>query len=234
MFTFPIGLFQQLSNNNNFSTKLLLHFDGVNNSSTFADSANNLPVFISGNTIISTVQNKFGGSSGYFDGNSSYIYVDSNEFNFGTSDFTIEAFIYLEELGKFGHTIFSKLLNNQYSRYAFYIDYTDKINFIQQDDFGNTVFALTSLSTIVLQTWTHVAVSRSGNNFYLFVDGVLEVSNNNNIAISGTNGTFKIGALDPSNPPYDMYFHGYIDEFRVSSSAIYTNNFIPPTGAFDS
>ena len=72
---------------------LLLHMNGTDGSSTFTDSssANNVPTNY--NVSIETEQYKFGGSSAYFDGNDYLSYADSDQWHFGSGDFTIEAWV---------------------------------------------------------------------------------------------------------------------------------------------
>ena len=74
-------------------TKLLLHFDGTDGSTTFVDSSpSGKTVTAVGNAQIDTAQYKFGGASGLFDGNGDYLSVpDSDDWYFGTGDFTIDA-----------------------------------------------------------------------------------------------------------------------------------------------
>jgi len=71
-------------------TKLLLHMDGADGSTTFTDEAGHT-VTANGNAQIDTAQNVFGGASGLFDGSSGYLTVpDSEDWNFGTGDFTFD------------------------------------------------------------------------------------------------------------------------------------------------
>src|SRR3990167_7743345 len=58
-------------------TKLLLHMDGTNGSTTFTDEIGKT-VTANGNAQISTAQSKFGGASGLFNGAGDWIDVPSN------------------------------------------------------------------------------------------------------------------------------------------------------------
>jgi hypothetical protein len=67
-------------------------------------------------------------------------------------------------------------------------------------------------------TWTHVAVTRSGSTFRLFINGT-EVATYSN-AGSVNSGPLNIGSS----------YAGYISDSRtVKGSAVYTSNFTPPT-----
>ena len=61
----------------------------------------NNPITANGDAQISTTQSKFGGSSMYFDGTGDYIEVPSStDLFFGSSDFTIECWVYFNSLQK--------------------------------------------------------------------------------------------------------------------------------------
>jgi len=69
-------------------------------------------------------------------------------------------------------------------------------------------------------TWHHIAYVKDGAAYYVYTDGVLKGSGTGS-AGSGTNysGTYTIGRQkDAAN----LEFNGYIDEFRLSDSALYT------------
>jgi len=87
-----------------------------------------------------------------------------------------------------------------------------------------------SLST---NTWTHVAITRSGTTVYYFINGTSV----------GSTGTASGPLMTPVSPLYigrdsgspsaDGYFNGYIDEFRITNGvARYTGNFTPPATTF--
>ena len=78
---------------------------------------------------------------------------------------------------------------------------------------GNIFTGTTSYS---LNTWTHIAVSRSGNSLNLYIDGNQEgssVTNTSNISTGSSNGieiARWIGISDPE------HFTGYIQDLRVT------------------
>ena len=75
---------------------------------------------------------------------------------------------------------------------------------------GDTDWGSTSLT---LNAWHHIAISRSGNNWYGFVDGVLDQSFTSSATLSSYGGTINIGHWDSS---YTKLPKGYIDNFRVT------------------
>ncbi|MEY2985839.1 MAG: Synechococcus phage, partial [Candidatus Parcubacteria bacterium] len=87
------------SNYNNVA--LLINGNGTNGSTSIIDSSSNSnTVTAFGNSQISNAQSKFGGSSIYFDGSGDYLNIGYNggAFDFGSSDWTVEFWIYLPSL----------------------------------------------------------------------------------------------------------------------------------------
>jgi len=70
-------------------TKLMLHMEGSGNS--FTDSAASKTVTANGDVTQTTAQFKWGSSSTVFDGSGDYLSLaDSDDWNFGSGDFTID------------------------------------------------------------------------------------------------------------------------------------------------
>ena len=89
-------------------------------------------------------------------------------------------------------------------------------------------------TAVSADTWYHVAVTRSGNTWRLFLNGTVEdtITNSTNIVDGGADGLI-VGALAGgiSGGPYS-YMDGYIDDVRVTvGHARYTSNFTAPTSA---
>jgi hypothetical protein len=90
--------------------------------------------------------------------------------------------------------------------------------------------SVTSTGTIPATTWTHIAVTKSGNTVRLFINGVIDGSN----AAFGT-GTVNTQALriGVDNTNAAGFFNGYIDDLRITRGfARYTANFTPSASAF--
>ena len=89
-------------------------------------------------------------------------------------------------------------------------------------------------TTVSADTWYHVAVTRSGNTWRLFLNGTVEdtITNSTDIVDGGADGLI-VGALAGgiAGGPYN-YMDGYIDDVRVTvGHARYTSNFTAPTSA---
>ncbi len=93
--------------------------------------------------------------------------------------------------------------------------------------------------------WHHIAVTRqaSSGGVWLYVDGILDASNNSSASsgnISYRNGRSTIYPDDPTlvfgaekhDYPGSLYYKGMLDEFRISNNIRYTSNFTPPNQPF--
>jgi hypothetical protein len=217
------------------NVSLLLHMDGTNNSTAFVDSSTNTKVVTAnGGTQIRTAQSKFGGASGYFDGSGDYLSIPhSPDFDFGSGNFTIESWIYAVSLPVYGPAIVSNFnfFNNPAGAGPFFINAltNGKISF-----YIYPVGTIESSSSISLNQWHHIAATRSGNNFYLFINGALVGTATSSAVIPANtlNINLLVGASPYQSGP-NYWWNGYIDELRITKGvARYTTNFTPPTQAF--
>lgn len=208
------------------NVSLLLKGDGTNNSTNIFDSsANNLSITRNGDTKISTAQSKFGGSSIYFDGASDYLTTQDNAMlQFGTGDFTVEGWIYINSLNSTGASgIF------QISPFGINASAT---NSVALHLFGNNTWSIYTKNTYYLSstnkwslnTWHHFAYVRNSGNTKLYVDGIAIIATDDNTNYTGQQ--LGIGAVYDK----DTYeFYGYIDDFRITKGvARYTATFTPP------
>lgn len=209
----------------------LLHMNGANASTTFTDSSGSPKTFTAyGEAQVSTAQSKFGGASCALDGAGDRVEAaDHADWNFGTGDFTIEAWIRTNSVAAGQGMIISRQESG--NNYVLQLRRNGSdIDFITRDTGGANLFAVTASAALSINTQYHVAVSRNGSTLRLFVEGDLK----NSGTISNTlncNRPLTIGAL---NDGLDTsFFNGYIDEVRITKGVgRYTANFTAPTQAF--
>jgi hypothetical protein len=203
---------------------LLLHGNGTNGSTTITDnSPSPKTVTAVGNAQISTAQSKFGGASIAFDGSGDYLTVlNSSQFNFGVDDFTIEAWCYRTstatsfEIASYG---------NPGAGGFFFGSSTSAISF----GTGSAVVLASSSTSLALNVWTHIAVTRSSNVTRVFANGIAGATTTN--ALNNLNSTTVFRVC--TNRAVNAFATGYIDEFRITKGvARYTANFTPPTAPF--
>jgi hypothetical protein len=155
--------------------------------------------------------------SGYFDGATDFLTVASNAaFGFGTSDFTMECWVYaVSWVGSFDG--FISTLNSVSAVGAH----------LSRDGVEVNGVAIAWGTTLQLGQWTHLALTRSGTSLRLFVNGVVTNTATNSANI-GSSSAFAAGRRleDVSN----YYCNAYISNVRiVKGTAVYTAAFTPST-----
>lgn len=215
--------------------KLLLHFDGPNNGTNFVDSSYGAKAVTRyGDTKIVTAQSKFGGASGYLDGNGDYLTVaDSNDWDFGTGDFTIDFWWRPAVLPSVGAgQWFIGQYQNAANRWNMYVwnGAAEEYQLCWYLNIGNSVkLNLGYVVTLNTGQWYHVAFVRNGNTFLTFLDGELKGTN-----ISAESyGTFSAVLTVGQQGDGQRYINGYLDELRISKGiARWTSNFTPPSAPY--
>lgn len=214
-------------------TKALLHFDGANGSTTFTDEAGAAWTTTTGTPIISTAQSKFGGASLSLNGSSGIAAADDPKWDIGTDAFTIEAWIYPTAVA--GGTFPMIFARQATSGMALQLRLNGgrQLQLVTRGAAEIAAQTNSSSGAVALNTWTHVAASRSGSVIRLFIGGNLEATDTRTPQdLSGSDpvsigGTFIGGS-------WGNHFTGYIDEFRLTIGlARYTSSFTP-SGPFTS
>jgi hypothetical protein len=211
---------------------LLLPGNGTNGAqnNTFLDSStNNFTVTRNGNPTQGTFS-PFSqtGWSGYFDGAGDALGAPSNSaFSYGTGNFTYEAWIYPTVDGSSPVFRFIMGSGGAGQQDQFLINNAGNRTLVYYD--GATSFITTNQFN--LDSWNHVAVSRSSGTLKIFINGIEGVSGSSstNITIGATN-IFYIGNRSGGADSPQQAFIGYISNVRVvKGNALYTSNFTPST-----
>lgn len=211
----------------------LLHFDGADGSTTIIDEKG-LTWTVAGSAQIDTAQSVFGGASLLKSGDSDYLLLPTNAgMNFGTGDFTLEFWHRRVALGE------RTLMGSGQASYVatapvlfFNSTYPATTN-------GALTFVFNSSTTQVLDSgvltpavgaFAHIAITRQGNTFRMFIDGVMTDSLTSIDAVDFSAGAGTYFGRSGWNSGGS---NGHYDEFRATKGvARYTANFIPPTGPF--
>lgn len=212
---------------------LLLHGDGTNGSTTIVDSSSNVNSVTANNGAqISTTQSKFGGSSIEFLGvaNTGLTVTPSSVFQFGTGDWTVEAWIYQRSQVQYS-TLYEI---GDHSNAASLMISVGSNGFLAYSG----AFFGPQTNTFTLNTWQHTAVTRAGNFLYFFLNGTI-VGNSggysftNNLTINSTVSVAYPYGYQTTAASTNYRFNGYIDDLRVTKGvARYTENFDVPTAPF--
>lgn len=217
------------------NVSLLLHMNGTNGSISFTDnSPNNFTISVLGDAQVNTSIVKYGSGSLVVDGAGDYLTAPSDvDFDMGTGDFTYEAWIYPTSVSGSFRTILSRQQTGDTApAFQFRITDTSKLQAVFRAN-GGSAATVTSSGNISANTWTHVALVRSGSTARLFIGGSQDGSGTITTNYNPTSSqALSIGGLLISSTP-SAYFVGYIDDLRITKGvARYTANFTPPTAQF--
>jgi hypothetical protein len=174
-------------------------------------------------TFSSSVGNFYGGSA-YFNG-SHRLECDFSQS--WTSDFTVEGWIYRSATGSYPTIFDFAAAANGYGMYAFIDTAASSVlraQFYSSNSGGSIFGGLTGTAINVDSGWHHFAVVKSGTTYNLYQNGVL-TSSSTSSSNPVTTTTLNIGNRSDETPSSPWY--GYIQDFRVYTTAKYTQNFIP-------
>jgi len=173
-----------------------------------------------------------------FNGSSTYLQTpNSTAINFGTNNFTVEAWVYLNSAvtaGSFPGII--SLRNSNTFRFAWssYISGGNLWNFYFSTGGDSTTsgYGASHSTALVTGTWNHVSACRVGTTLYLSVNGVVQSFTVTASAVyNNTVDTTYIGKIDAAASSSIYFLNGFISNLRViNGTALYTSNFTPPTG----
>ena len=168
---------------------------------------------------------KFDGSGSTSD--TDYLVIpSSSDFAFGTGDFTIEYFLYLNSTPSLVSVPFDmRPLNTNGAYPQMSVDSTLTLKY-----YTDTNYRITGTTGgISLKKWVHIALSRSGTSTKMFVDGI-QTGNTYSDSINYLQSGFTISSNQYSTSDYSI--PGFISNFRViKGTALYTSDFTPPTRA---
>ncbi|MBI3313042.1 MAG: discoidin domain-containing protein, partial [Candidatus Omnitrophica bacterium] len=174
-------------------------------------------VSVNGNAKTSDSQYKLGGGAGSFDGSGDSINLpNSDDWNFGTGDFTIDFQVRFNSPPANNVTFIDRNNSNDFR--------VSRTNGILTVHLEGTDYAMGAWSPLP-EAWYHVAIVRRGSTLFGFINGVELGSTDAPKNIQGTDGIY-LGSTSIDT----QYLDGMLDEFRISKSiARWTSNFIPPT-----
>ena len=185
-----------------------------------------------GNAQVDTAQSKFGGASGYFDGNNDYLSIPAGS---GVDDtatnLTIESWVRFSILPN-SQTIsggsYMMLTSISSSTYVLIDDTATSKMRVQVADSGTYMNFDSTTTAWATNTWYHIAIVRNSNQYDVYVDGVALTRP----ATSVKSGGFYVNAVATTIGRFidaRGSWYGWMDDFRISSSARYTTGFTPPT-----
>ncbi len=185
-------------------------------------------VYAQGNAKLATAQKKFGTASLALDGINSYAsIVPQPDFDFGSGDFTIECWVYptaVPTAGSYAFVMGQSKAGAGNTSCGLYLGSAGGIIYLYS--FGT--FGTLPGAAVAQNAWSHIALTREGNNFKLWINGTQAGSTlvYSGAMTSATSTNFTIGG----NAGFNLYVTGYIDDVRVSKGVCrYTGTFTAPT-----
>ena len=170
------------------------------------------------------------GGSGYFDGTGDYLTTDiSNNVVPTTGDFTVEGWFY-PMASTVGEICSLRTNTSAYAALRLVRQATtEKIAILISTNGSSHAISSGDFGLASQNSWTHLAVVRNGGTFEVFINGT---SSYTSTAISSgtalmTGSANYIGCTATTSAI--RFITGYLADFRVAQSAVYTAAFTPPT-----
>jgi len=179
-----------------------------------------------GDAQVSTTQAQWPTTSMKFDGTGDYLTAPSNSaFAFGTGDFTIECWVYLNA-SKDQAIIDTRNTGPSTSGIAIAINSS---NFPYVYVNGTTLF--TSSTALSNTTWTYLAIVKSSNVITLYINGVKPSTGSGTSTTNLTDTSLTIaGIIDARDTTTTYKLNGYIQDLRITKGVART--ITTPTAAF--
>jgi hypothetical protein len=210
--------------------QLLLHMEGVQDGTTFIDSSpNNFQINRVGTPITETIFPKIGTASlNTVFGGVNYLSVQHHDnLLIGNKDFTVECYYRLSSVeNDYQHFLVSKhgsgeltgwylgILNGTSA--GFYVDNGTKLS-----------VAVNISETKSLTKWVHISINRIGNEYKLYLDGILKNTVVSSVTITENTASLLIGGWGYGT---NNIYCANIDELVfVTGGALRTGDFTPPT-----
>ena len=211
-------------------TVLLLKYEGANGSTDFIDSSEYEHVVSAlGNAQISTLRHIMGASSGLFDGSGDYLSIPHDpSLVLVTGDFTVETYFYPTVLTASVQILITKdgAPGVASATYAIYLNQLgNMVGFLGAGTSQADLQFYPGVTTVTLNQWHHVALVREGHTIKLFLDGVNDFQSTSIPSMADGGRPVTIGY--EVGQPADCYFHGNLDETRITKAARYSADFSP-------
>lgn len=201
-------------------TQLLSNFNGIDNAVAFTDPVAGDYAFV-GAAKLSATQKKFGATSLSIITDGRVTLPNSESWNFGGGDFTIDCWFYptaFDDRGSnalCGQCDSAATASKRQSTVVIQLN-TKKLIFYFWDNAATILTSSASTTVLIINNWYHIAVVRDGNTITGFINGVPECTLDvTGKTLQDSGEKFVVGNHGELNN-VNTYCRGYIDEFRVS------------------
>jgi hypothetical protein len=173
------------------------------------------------------------GSSMYIDGNGDYL--SHNDIGMsGLNDFTVEAWVYpAGGFKSYANSVYGSGPSANLAGTFIYYGWSSNgtAHMFSNKSNNSTPAVEGSAGDIVLDRWQHVAFVRASNQASIYVNGIKvagPTSMTGTMAAAPT-GRAYIGTQSYAEGDVNRTIKGYISDFRLHNTCLYTSNFTPPT-----
>ena len=203
---------------------------GADGSTSFTDESTYARTLTAlGNAQVDTAVTLFSNPTALFDGSGDFISsASSTDFDFGTGDFTIEAWVRFNALGFFNGIFSRSSTTNTLRSFEFYVE-NGQLRFRFRNPSNGEVIITATGSSLSTGTMYHMAATREGTTFRLFESGNLRGSSTHSDEIRTGSQEQRIGGFVGTTGA----LNGHIGAIRVvKGTALYTAAFTPPSAPF--
>ena len=169
-----------------------------------------------------------------FDGTDDALIIadHGDTFDFLNSDFTVECWIYPRGGAS---SSFGGIWTKGQPYQLWWKEDTERIEVYASSD-GSNYNILNGVNSadgsVPANQWSHIAHTREGDTFRIFVNGILTSSETSSATIFANTNAARISDYDPDTGTYEL--DGEISNLRVlKGTALYTADFTPPTHALE-
>ena len=202
------------------------------------DSTNAFAITVNGSPSVQRL-NPFGayteystsviGGSGYFDGTGDFLETTTTILQNYTGDVTIECWFYLTALPTgtaYNTSMYILGGNPSNSNPGTDLAIGNTAIWFNQADYSSRT--LSGSWTAITGTWNHLAITRSSNNWTMWLNGASLTTATSSSSFANSTA-LSIGRAEPTGGEASGYMNGYISNLRIVKSALYTTTFTPPT-----
>ena len=201
-----------------------------NNNKLFFDDSSAMSTVTPTGNATKTSFSPFGSNWSYsFNGSTDYVLLDgSSNFEFGTGDFTLEAWIYTNTTSANKDIYDTNASADGSGTGRLLLDINTGGYLRVYTDAGTTQLLQSPIGTILPYRWHHVAISRTASFGRMFVDGNLVTSGavTTNFLTKPSRPAIGVNGYDLSTGPWS----GYISNLKAYKGvSLYNSNFVPST-----
>lgn len=207
-------------------TRLLIHCDGADGSTSFSDDALSRAVNVEVSAQVDTAVPFFVEGALLMGGDAAALTLSDNADWTPSGNFTWELWIRATNLS--GGRAMVNHRSDANNEFFWRINADGSVEAFWTSG-GSTIITLTSAAgAIVINTVYHMALVRSGNNFTIYKNGVSIATATDADAIPDYTGVLRFGARADATHA----FSGHFDEIRFSHVARWTSTFTPPVAPY--